>query len=535
MSVKASESDQNNWQLPDDLIAMDDPLLSCLVILTRMQNRPISTDSLRAGLPLVDNRLTPQLFLRAAKRAGLAAKIIKRPLKKISSLVLPAVLLLKNEQACVLLDINQNAGTARIMQPETGDGEQEISLQELKKHYIGYSIFIKPEHHFDERAPDLIDARTPHWFWGTLFRSWRIYRDVLVASFLINLFALASPLFIMNVYDRVVPNNAVETLWVLGIGVAIVFAFDLMMRALRSYFIDIAGKKSDVTLSSIIFERVIGLKMEARPESVGGFANNLSEFENIRNFITSFTVSTLVDLPFVILFLFVISLIGGPVVIIPLIGIPLVILYGLIIQIPLRRAVQNTFRGSAQKNAALIEGLINAERVKTLGAEGVLQGKWEQAVAYIAKWSVRSRMLSSSAVNVAVFLQQVATVGVVVYGVYLISDGSISVGGLIACVILTGRTMAPMAQVANLAAHYHQSWAALKTLDRLMSLPVERSAEKNYIHREKLDGMIEFENVNFSYPGKPLEVLKDVSFRIMPWERVGIIGRTGSGKSTIEN
>jgi ATP-binding cassette subfamily C protein LapB len=533
LELKA-ELNETRWELPNEALAFDDPLLRCLVLLTKLQHRPFSADALSAGLPLVSDRLTPELFIRAAARAGLSARIVKRPLVKISALVLPAVLLLDKEHACVALNIDAAKGTVRVLQPEAGEAEQELKLEELERHYLGHAIFVWPEHRFDERTPEVLHLPTRHWFWGTLSQSWRIYRDVLVASLLINIFALASPLFTMNVYDRVVPNGALETLWVLALGVTIVFIFEAIMRALRGYFIDVAGKKADVLLSAMIFEKVLGFKMEVRPASVGAFASNLREFESIRDFITSATVTTLIDLPFLFLFLLVIGFIGGPLAIIPVAGIVLIAIYGFLIIAPLRKAIENTYRASAQKNATLIESLTGMETIKTLGAEGSVQRKWEQAVGYIAHWGVRSRLLSTSAVNVSMFVQQLASVGVVILGVYLIAENELTMGGLIACVLLSGRAMAPMGQVASLATRYHQTQAALQGLNSIMALPVERDTEKSFVHRPRLDGRIEFHDVSFAYPRQSTEVLSGVSFHIERGERVAIIGRIGSGKTTIE-
>ncbi|HXK58166.1 MAG TPA: ABC transporter transmembrane domain-containing protein, partial [Gammaproteobacteria bacterium] len=350
----------------------------------------------------------------------------------------------------------------------------------------GYTIFVRPRHQFDKRTPSLLKVHSRHWFWGTLFNSWRIYRDVLVASLLINLFALATPLFIMNVYDRVVPNNAVETLWVLAVGVLLVYCFDLMLRMLRGYFIDVAGKKSDILLSSAIFARIMGMRMEVRPPSVGAFANNLREFESIREFITSATVTGLVDLPFIVIFLIAIGYLSGPLVVVAAICIPLVIVYALLIQGPLRKAVESTFRASAQKGAMLVESLTGLETIRHLGAESALQRKWELLTGHIAQWGVRSRLISSSAVNVALFFQQFAQIAVVVWGVHLIATGSLSMGGLIAAVILTGRAMAPVSQVANLSVRYLQARTALESLNRVMTLPVERDQERTFVSRDQL-------------------------------------------------
>ncbi len=510
-----------------------DPLLESLIILTKLQHRPFSEDALVAGLPLVDNRLTPSLFRRAAERAGLSSRIIERPLAEISSQVLPAILLLEDNQACVLVELNSEQNQAVIIEPHAGMGEVTLSWDKLATLYTGIAIFVQPAYRFDDRTPPLIRSSGPHWFWGVLGESWRIYRDVLVASLLINLFALASPLFMMNVYDRVVPNNAEETLWVLALGISTVYLFDILMRTLRSYFIDLAGKRSDIRLSAAIFERVMGIKMEARPQSVGAFANNLREFETVRDFITSATIATLVDLPFILIFLLVIFWIGGLLVMAPMVAIPLIGLYGLLMQKPLRQAAENTYRASAQKNATLIESLNGIETVKSLGAEGPLQRKWEAATVHIARWSAKSRLLSVTTINFAMAIQQLTTVAIVIGGVYLIIDGELSMGGLIATVILTGRAMAPMGQVANLATRYFQARTALTSLNQIMQMPVERPQGTSFVSRPHLRGQIEFDNVSFHYPDQDNASLRNASIHIKEGEHIGIIGRIGSGKTTL--
>lgn len=510
-----------------------DSLLGCLVLLTELEHGPMSADALVAGLPLVNNRLTPELFARAAARGGFNTKLVKRELSAIPVRVLPAVLLLEDDEACVLLAIDKSTVSAEIRRP--GQASSEIlPIAELERNYSGFSIFTQREFRFDDRAPEVINVKTRHWFWGAMADAWPIYRDVLLASFLVNLFALVSPLFIMNVYDRVVPNNATETLWVLAIGVSIVLVFDFIVKSLRGYYIDLAGKKVDVTLSAQIYEKVMGLKMMARPPSVGAFANNLRAFEGIRDFITSATITTLVDLPFVLLLLVVIAWIGGPLVFIPVAAIPIIIAYSFYIQNSLQEAVDHSYRGASQKNAMLIESLTAMETIKTLGAEGVMQRKWEDAVGYISTWSLRARLLSSSTVNVAMFIQQMSMISIVIYGVYLIGDGELTIGALIAAVILTGRALAPTGQLANLASQYHQSKAGLHSLNDIMALPVERPRNKTFTRRPAFDGAISFHEVSFAYPGTEEKSLKNVTFNIRKGEHLALIGRIGSGKTTVE-
>ena len=316
-----------------------DPLLDCLLSLAKREHRQCSATSLVAGLPLVDNRLSPDLFVRAAKRAGLSAKVAKRTLKEIPSLVLPVVLLLENNEAVVLLKREDNGDL--LVLDTASDGRMTLDQEALAKSYTGYCIFCKPQHRYDERTLELARHHDGHWFWRVIGQSWRIYRDVLIASVLINIFALANPLFVMNVYDRVVPNAALETLWVLAIGVILVYGFDLILKLLRNYFIEVAGKKADVRLSAYIFERVLGARYEEHPQSVGVFASQLREFESIRSFITSSTVTAFVDLPFTLLFLVVIAYLGGSLVLVPLSVIPLILIFSWYMQSKLGFAVGN--------------------------------------------------------------------------------------------------------------------------------------------------------------------------------------------------
>lgn len=510
-----------------------DPLLDCLVILTHVYNNPFSANALTAGLPLVQHRLTPQLFIRAAQRAGLSTRIVQRPLKKISRLVLPAILMLKDNRACILNKI-LGKGKFEIILPDSCDGTAEVSLDELKEEYTGFAIFLKPVYKFDERADEFHIATKKSWFWGTLWGYRRIYSQVVLSAFLVNMFALATPLFIMNVYDRVVPNFAVETLWVLAIGIGIVFGFDLLLRTLRGYLIDIAGKKADTVLASTLFHQAMNVQMSARPASSGAFANNLREFEVLRDFFTSATVTTLVDLPFIFLFIIIIWGVGGTIALVPLLAVPIVLLGAYFFEIPVRKAVENSTFCSTQKHAILIESINGLETIKSMGAEGVMQSKWEQFVGVAAKAGLRSRFFSTMAVNFTAFISQLITVIIVITGVYLIAAGKLTTGGLIACVIMNGRAIAPLAHLAAIITRFNQSKIALKNLNKIMGLPVERSGKKRYLHRPGFKESIEFYKVSFQYPGQEGYALKNVSFKITAGEKVAILGPMGSGKSTLE-
>lgn len=520
-----------------------DPLLQCLVIFTKLYHHPFSAEALTDGLPVEEGFKTPELFSihtsksafsRAAKRAGFTSTLVKRTLDEIPDLVLPAIMVLKERNACILLGFNEERTHAKIILPEVGEGEAWVPTEELENEYLGYSFFIKQERRCDNKAASLNAEHKEHWFWGTLYKSKKIYQDVVLGSLLINIFVLATPLFTMNVYDRVVPNSAIDTMWVLAIGILVIYLFDTLLKFIRTYFLEIAGKKSDIIMSSLIFERVLNLKMAVRPKSVGSLANTLREFESIRSFFTSTTVATLIDLPFIVIFLLAVYFIGGAVVFVPVTIIFLILLYSFIVEVPVQRSIESTYEANAHKNAILIESLNNLETIKTLGANGHAQWRWEEATGEIASKSLRSRMLTGSISTVTQFLVQFNTVAVLIVGVYKIDAMELTMGGLIAAVILSSRAIAPMGQFAALASQYSQTKTALESLDNIMNLPVERPEGKQFVQRFGFKGDVEFQNVTFSYPDQQTPTLRDLSFRVKSGERVGIIGRIGSGKTTIE-
>lgn len=510
-----------------------DPLLECLIFLSKHYGRPSSPHALVSGLPLdSNNHLTMDSFFRAAERVNLSGKVMQLPLKNIENSFLPIILVLRNQRLCVLSEISAG-GMVTFFDPGSEVQIQKSKLTDLASDYTGQSILISPTHRIDPRAEEPGKPKSIRWFWDVMKKAWAVYSEILVASFLINIFALASPLFIMNVYNRVVPNQATATLWVLSSGVLIVLIFDFILRNLRAYFIDAAGRNIDIQLSKNIFSHLLDIRLGARPSSVGTLANTVQSFEAFREFITSATVSVLVDVPFAIIFLLTIGLLGGWIVIVPIIAIPIILLFGILIQRPLDDMIRKNYRYSSERHAVLVETLSSIEAIKGMHVEGFMQSRWEAVVDAATHLGVKLRGLATVGINFSLFAQQIAVIVLVVAGVFSIQAGTMSVGALVACTILASRALVPIAQIAGLLARYNQSKISIVALDSIMQLPTERPQESYFLYLSKLDGDIEFREVSFNYPDQPVAALNKVSFHIKPKEKVGIIGATGSGKSSI--
>ncbi|WP_027468590.1 type I secretion system permease/ATPase [Deefgea rivuli] len=531
-STNTSAKHAFDWHVSENQ-AHFDPLLDCLVELTRLHGTPWTHEALAAGLPLVDNRLTPSLLPRAAHRAGLSARVLRRNLNEIPERLLPAILLLNDKRACLLLERLPD-GQCKVRFPEGGESVETLSEAELIEAYTGVMLIVRPRFRFDLRTPEMGKIRERHWFWGVVFDNWRIYRDALIAALLINIFALAMPLYSMNVYDRVVPNHAMETLWVLALGATLVLGFDFVLRTARGYILDVASKRIDVTLSALIMERVLGIRMSARPASVGSFTANLRAFESVRDFIASASITTLVDLPFVLIFFLVLVWISPWLVLPPLVGAILIIIFAWLAQAKMNQLVELSQRASAQRNATLVESMVGLETIKIMGAESEMQRRWERATQFLAQIGGRLKLMSTTTVNFAQAITQLVSIVIVIVGVYLLIEGQLTMGGIIAASMLASRAMAPLGQVAGLLMQYQNAKTSLGAVESHMQMPIERPADSNFLHRESFRGDIEFRNVTFKYEGRDDIALDNVSFTMKAGEKLAIIGRIGSGKSTIE-
>ena len=478
-----------------------------------------------------EQRLTPALLPRAAARAGLQGRLLRRDLASISPLNLPILLLLNDGRSAVLRQWGPK-NQAQILPCETDGGAQWVDREKLAAEYSGQAFFARPRHELEEARTPLI-PRIEAWFRDTLKLSRWLYTDAMLASLLINLLGLMIPLFVMQTYDRVVPNQATATLWVLALGLFIAMSFELLLKILRAHLLDTAGKKTDVVLSATLFERITGMSMKARPATVGGFAQSIHDFQGLRDFLTAVTLTSLIDLPFSFLMIAVIWLIGDWLVVIPLLAFPITALFAFAVQARLRDTVAKSLQLASQRQALLIETLGGLETLKACGAESERQHQWEKTHGALTRLDVHARSLAAIATNGTMFLQQFAGMATIVAGVYSIIAGNLSVGALVACYMLGSRILAPLGQIAGLITRYQQARLTMASTDALMALPQERQAKQRPLDRTQLQGALELRQVTFSYPGQSTPALAGISLRMNAGERVGIIGRNGSGKSTL--
>ncbi|HVV43505.1 MAG TPA: type I secretion system permease/ATPase [Nitrobacter sp.] len=510
-----------------------DYLAEALLYLAAHHGRAISRQALIAGLPTTDGRLTAALVERAGLRAGLEVKPVERAITEIPALVLPAILIMKTRPPLILVGLNDPEGSATVIDT-TRPGQREIcKISELTSAYSGYTFFVKPMTSGDARIAAAGDVPRAHWFWSVVRKFGSNYSHVALAAFLVNTLALAAPLFTMNVYDRVVPNGAIPSLIALAIGLGLAIIFDFIIRIVRARIIDLTGKKIDVVLASDIFEHILALKMANRPTSVGILANQMRDFDSVREFFTSGTVVAATDLFFAIIFIGVLFLIAGPLAFIPLLMLPIVIGAGIILQRPLDRAINRLQAESAARHGVLVESLSGIETIRATGAESRMQTAWERSVAASARSSEDVHFWSSLALTISSSAQQLTSMLLVVVGVFLILDGKLSMGALIGANMLSGRVLAPISSIASVITRATQTVTSLRAIDRLMKLERERPPGRSYVSRKIEQGAISFDNVSFSYPGSKESAVENVSFKIAPGERVAIIGRVGSGKTTI--
>lgn len=510
-----------------------DCLLSSLYFLAKYFKRTTSRATLVSGFALNDEAMSIKDFIESSKRIGLVSKVVDRNISQISRFALPSVLILKDNKACVLLDFNIEKNQAKIILPEVSEGEVLISLNELAELYTNQIIIIKPTYNFTNRISDEIIIDEPRkWFFGAMKKNIFIYQKVVIAAIFINLFVLATPLFMKNVFDRVLPNNGIETLWAMAFGIGIIMVFDFLLKILRSYYLGSAGKRADVIMSNKIFNQVLSIQLDEKPSSTGQFVSRLQSFESVRDFFTSATIVALVDIPFIFLFLFVIFFFSGPLGWVPVAAIIIILIFSFIIQRKTKVLSEKSAKEDQLKQTTLHETISGLEVIKSIGAYSRMKTHWDQALIQTTYFNEKLQFLSQINTTFTTLVSQAANIGIIIVGVYMAINGDTTMGGIIAAMMLTGRVLGPLGQIVGMILRYDKAIIALKNIDEIMDMKREKHGT-GLLSRPNLSGDIEFKNVYFSYKDQNLETLKNINLTIKEGEKVAILGKIGSGKSTL--
>lgn len=472
------------------------------------------------------------MFIKASKNIGLISKPVKRSLEQIDSLALPSVIY-RDNQACVLVEINKEKNEA-ILVIDKDFTQIKLSLEELKESYDENIIIIKPTYQFKNKLKEEIKVHNnKKWFWSTMKKNIPIYKLVIIASIFVNLFVIAMPLYIMNVYDRVLPNNALDTLYVLVFGVGIVLIFDLILKLLRAYFIEQAAKRADIRISGKIFDQLLNLKLDSKPSSTGMFVSRFQSFESVREFFTTATITAIVDLPFIILFLLVIYYIGGSLVLVSITSIALALLVSFIMQKPIKKSVLKAINEDQIKQTTLNESVAGLEIIKGVKAQNRMKTHWERAISQTTYFNNKTHFLSQIVLYIVTFIAMFSGVAIVAYGTVLASEGVITMGVIIAAMLLNNRVVGPISQIVSMIIKFDRIMISLKNIDEIMNMPVERTHTQNYLSRPNLKGEIIFKDLIFSYKDQKYDTLKNINLKIKENEKVAILGKIGSGKSTL--
>ena len=514
--------------------ALHDALQACLRAVLAWHEQPISSASMRSRLG-GNTMWSEDTLIEAADSLGYDVEPDRIDPAMPSLPQLPAICY-THEGTAVAVLVMESENVVLVVDPEVSDKPVQTKPSDLFARLNGNTLSLV-RRSLGSVAGDPA-AKSPlrrhgHWFWGPVLRMRWVYLQVALAALLVNLFALSSSVFSMIVYDRVIPNNATDTLIALLIGITIIFISDFVIRTVRGYFLDLASSKADAAIADALFEQILDAKMQTRRGSTGALASTLREFESIRDFLTSATLTTFIDIPFAILFLVVIWLIGGPMVYVPLLAIPVMLLSGLAVQPQLKKLTKESQEDGHHKQAILVETLSGLETIKSLGAGALMRRRWQDAVVHQSHIGLKSRMLAQLATNVANLAQQFVQVAVITVGAFLVREGQLGFGAIIACTILAGRCIAPIAQITQLLTRMNQTFVSYRALNQLMNQEREHEHGKVYLSRPDFLGGIEFRNVTFTYPGASKPTLDGVSFKIDPGEKVAIVGKVGSGKTTV--
>jgi len=500
-------------------------LMLCVQRLLRDNGLNFSMSAIRDLPDLTHNQFDPKDAVSSLANAGFLSSGGELTGKDISAGHCPLIAFTKSGEAFLVLDAS-DPENLKVVWPLNDFSEEIVARSTFVDQCANFVILAI-------RKPELkANAVKKNWFWGSFKQSKWLYTQVLISAAVSNVLGLSTALFIMVVYDRVVPNEAIESLIALTIGILVALAFDFLIKTLRGNFIDRAGQRADARMSRLIFDKLLGMQLDKRKDKSGALASVVREFETLREFFTSATLVAVVDLPFIFFFIWVISLISGPLALVPLVAVPLVIVSGLAIQPWLARIAAGSMETGMSKQAVLIETLNGLETVQATGSGRLMRKRFEEAAASQSELGLKNRLLSQFAINSAASVQQLAQVMIIFYGVFLIQDNVVTMGALIAAVILSGRTLAPLTQLASALARANGARQAYKTLNTLMQEDDTAGENQQRLSRPVLTGAIEFKNVSYTFPGARSPIIRDLSLKIPAGQKVAIVGRMGSGKST---
>ncbi|MDV7430217.1 type I secretion system permease/ATPase [Acinetobacter baumannii] len=509
------------------------PWLQAILVIARHYLIDPSEEKLRLQFDWNQNQTIDEILTLAARQIGMNYRKAKLDLCEISPWHLPVIIEMKDGQVGVLDKIDANQNLSVQFSGDQGLA-QTFTLDNLKA-YVTNIYILRPEKSVpDARIDEYIKPYEAHWFWAVILRDWKRYIDIMFASLVANILALATIVFSMNVYDRVIPAQSVPTLWVLAGGVLIAAIFEFCLRVARIYLSDILGKRADLTISDLVFGHALRIKNKERSKSTGTFISQIRELEGVRELVTSTTISAIADLPFFFLFLIIFWLIGGNLFWVMVIVVPLMIIPGILIQKPLAKLASEGMRESAIRNAMLVESVQGIEDIKLLRAESRFQNQWNHMNEVSADISMRHRKLVGVMMAWTQKIQGLTFAIVVLIGCFAVMKGEMTTGALVACSILSSRMLGPIAQISGVLGRLQQAKVAKNGLDELMKKPVDQPPRAHLIHRPVLFGNYELDQVEFRYSqndGKPTLVIPKLTIRT--GEKIAILGRNGAGKSTL--
>ena len=509
------------------------PWLQAVLTIARHYRIEPSEERIRLQLDWNPNQTVDDVLNVMTRQIGLSIRKAAFSEDLVNPWRLPVLVEFNGGQVAVI-DTVDSEGNSNVQFSGDQGLAQTLTLEQLKEH-ARYVYILRPEKSVpDARVDEYIKPFEKNWFWSIVLKDWKRYMDIMFASLLANILALATIVFSMNVYDRVIPAQSIPTLWVLASGVLIAAIFEFVLRVSRIYLSDVIGKRADLRISDRVFGHAIRIKNKERPKSTGTFISQIRELEGVRELVTSTTVTAIADLPFFFLFLGIFWLIGGNLFWVMLVIVPLMILPGILAQKPLAKLAQEGMRESAIRNAMLVEAVQGIEDVKLLRAEARFQNQWNHMNEVSADVAMRQRKIVGLMTAWTQKLQGLAFAIVVLVGAFAVMDGEMTVGSLVACSILSSRMLAPISQLAGVLGRLQQAKVAKKGLDELMSKPVDQPDHTSLIHRPAIQGHYELAGVTFKYgPDDPKPTLVIPKLEIKPGEKIAILGRNGAGKSTL--